>query len=151
MDIEKPPDNSLIFVMWVKTSDFLDLFTVLSSFKYFLLFLVFCLAFSSILRVVLLMGGFYALDITKWVIKLNSCIDVCIHQKKSEALVHSHRTCCVWLLFGGSFFLMELFILGKQRSKQTLYLAVEIGWRKELNICLTYETCQSLCCVNYVH
>ena len=137
--------------MWVKTSDFLDLFTVLSSFKYFLLFLVFCLAFSSILRVVLLMGGFYALDITKWVIKLNSCIDVCIHQKKSEALVHSHRTCCVWLLFGGSFFLMELFILGKQRSKQTLYLAVEIGWRKELNICLTYETCQSLCCVNYVH
>ena len=151
MDIEKPSDNSLIFVMWVKTSDFLDLFTVLSSFKYFLLFLVFCLAFSSILRVVLLMGGFYALDITKWVIKLNSCIDVCIHQKKSEALVHSHRTCCVWLLFGGSFFLMELFILGKQRSKQTLYLAVEIGWRKELNICLTYETCQSLCCVNYVH
>ena len=151
MDIEKPPDNSLIFVMWVKTSDFLDLFTVLSSFKYFLLFLVFCLAFSSILRVVLLMGGFYALDITKWVIKLNSCIDVCIHQKKSEALVHSHRTCCVWLLFGGSFFLMELFIIGKQNSKQTLYFAVEIGWRKELNICLTYETCQSLCCVNYVH
>lgn len=137
--------------MWVKTTDFLDLFTVLSSFKYFLLFLLFRLAFSSILRVVLLMGGFYALDITRRVIKLNSCIDVHIHQKKSEMLVHSHRICCVWWLFGGSFFLMELFILGKQRSKQTWYLAVEIGWRKELNICLTYETCQSLCCVNYIH
>ena len=137
--------------MWVKTTDFLDLFTVLSSFKYFLLFLLFRLAFSSILRVVLLMGGFYALDITRRVIKLNSCIDVHIHQKKSEMLVHSHRICGVWWLFGGSFFLMELFILGKQRSKQTWYLAVEIGWRKELNICLTYETCQSLCCVNYIH